>query len=329
MNLLILGGTVFLGRALVDAAMERGHTLTLFNRGASNPDLYPDIEQLRGDRDGGLDALAGRQWDAVIDTNGYVPRIVRQAAQLLADSVQHYTFISTISVYRDFFRAGIDEHYPVAETDQPESEDRQTLYGPLKALCEAVVDQHFAGRTLTVRPGLIVGPHDPTDRFTYWPVRLSRGGTVLAPDRPDRLVQVIDVRDLAEWTVQLVERRITGIFNATGPDHPLTMGDVLTTANGVGGQHAEFQWLPEQFLLEHEVRPWMELPLWVPDTPEYAGFATVDCRKAITTGLIFRPLEATVRDTLAWASTRPPEYQWRAGLDAEKECDLLARRQRL
>ncbi len=326
MDLLIIGGTVFLGRSLVEAAQARGHTITLFNRGQHSPELFPDVEKLRGDRDGDLSALHGRRWDAVIDTCGYVPRIVRASAEALADAVEHYTFVSSISVYASFGTIGIDEQEPVGTLADTTVEqiDGET-YGPLKALCEQAAEQAMPGRVLTVRPGLIVGPHDPTDRFTYWPQRVAQGGAVLAPNRPEHGTQIIDVRDLAEWMIQMVEARHTGIYNATGPEYRLTMGQLLDTCRDVSGSDARVSWVSERFLLDAGVQPWSELPLWVPaEDPSNAGFDAIDCGKAIGAGLRFRPLADTIRDTLAWVSTRPADHVWRAGITREREAELLA-----
>jgi 2'-hydroxyisoflavone reductase len=323
MKLLILGGTVFLGRALVEAARARGHEVTLFNRGRHNADLFPEVAKLRGDRNGDLDALKGRQWDAVIDTCGYVPREVRPSAELLADSVSHYTFISSISVYSDFSQPDMDESGPLGVLEDETTEEvTGETYGPLKALCERAAEAALPGRTLHIRPGLIVGPHDPSDRFTYWPRRIAQGGDVLAPAPPDQLVQWIDVRDLAEWNIRLVEQGVTGIYNATGPDAPLTMQRLLETCRAVTGSAARLVWVDEAFLLEQGAVPWMEIPLWVPAS-EGAGFSAVNCRKAIASGLTFRPLADTVRDTLAWDATRPQDAELRAGLKPEKEAALL------
>jgi 2'-hydroxyisoflavone reductase len=326
MKILIIGGTVFLGRHLVDAALARGHTVTLFNRGQHNPELYPEVEKLRGDRDGGLDALRDRQWDVVIDTCGYVPRVVRASANLLAGAVERYAFISSISVYPQFPEPGMDESAPVGTLADPSIEKvTGESYGPLKALCEQAVEAALSGRTLVIRPGLIVGPHDPTDRFTYWPHRVSRGGEVLAPGRPDRHVQVIDVRDLAEWTIAMVEGRQTGVFNATGPATPLLFDDVLEVSRTVSGADARITWVSEAFLAEREVGPWIELPLWIPESdPDTRGFSDVSVARAIEAGLRFRPLADTVRDTLAWVAERPEGHTWRAGLAAEREAELLA-----
>ena len=339
MKLLIMGGTRFLGRHLVEAALGRGHEVTIFTRGRSNPELFPHVERLRGDRDGDLSALVGRRWDATIDTSGYVPRIVRASAELLRGAVAHYTFISSVSVYGTFEKVGIVEDDPVAplppEKEGTEEIDGET-YGPLKALCEQEVMRVFPGAALVIRPGLIVGPHDPTDRFTYWPHRVARAGRparggqgvwgndVLAPGGPGQPVQIIDARDLAEWDVRLVEARTAGTFNATGPDRPLTLGELLRTCQEVSGSGARLEWVDEAFLLERGVGYWSELPAVVPESEaQMRGMENVDCRRAYAAGLTFRPLAATVGDTLAWDATRPDDVPLRAGLTAEREAALL------
>ncbi len=330
MDLLILGGTVFLGRHLVDAALDAGHQVTLFNRGRHGAELFPQVEKLRGDRDGGLDALAGRRWDAVIDTCGYVPRLVRASAELLAGSVAHYTFISSISVYRDLDQAPVDEHSPVGILADPTVEEiTGETYGPLKALCEQAAEAAMPGRVLHVRPGLIVGPHDPTDRFTYWPWRVAQGGNVLAPGRPERRVELIDGRDLSHWILRAVEARRTGVYNATGPAHELTMGDLLAACRQAIGSDAHFTWVDEAFLLANGVAPWSELPLWLPESDN--GVMAVDCQRAIAAGLELRPLAETVQDTLAWLRTdkAPAEgdlsnIELRAGMARAREAELLA-----
>ncbi len=326
MKILILGGTVFLGRHLVDAALARGHDVTLFNRGQHNPDWFPLVEKLRGDRASDLSALAGRRWDRVIDTSGYVPRIVRRSAEALADAVDHYTFISTLSVYADVSRRGVDETAPVGTLADPSVEEiTGETYGPLKALCEQVAEAALPERALIVRPGLIVGPYDPTDRFTYWPARVAQGGEVLAPNRPEHPTQFIDARDLAEWTMRLAEAGQTGVFNATGADEPLTLGAVLDTARDVSGSEATLTWVSEDFLLEQGVQPWSELPLWIPESdPSMAGFNHVSIARALATGLTFRPLADTVRDTLAWDAMRLSDTPRRAGLTREREAAVLA-----
>lgn len=322
MKLLILGGTRFLGRALVEAALAAEHDVTLFNRGQSGPDLFPNLERLQGDRDGGLAPLVGRRWDAVIDTCGYIPRLVRASAERLAAAVGHYTFISTISVYADQATIGIDEQSPLGTiAEETVEEITGETYGPLKVLCEQAADAAMGGRALHVRSGLIVGPHDPTDRFTYWPYRAAKGGDILAPGDPDQPVQFIDVRDIAAWTICATEQRLTGPYNVTGPQQRLTMREVLTDCQQVSQSDAAFTWVSEAFLLKHEVAAYSEMPLWVP--ADHAGFGTVNCAKANGTGLKVRPLPDTIRDTLAWLNTRPADYEWRGGLTPEREAALL------
>lgn len=322
MNLLIIGGTRFLGRALVEEARAAGHSVTLFNRGRTNPSLFADVEQIRGDRDGGLDALAGRRWDAVIDTCGFVPRLVHDAAGYLARAVEHYTFISSLSVYAEPLDEGIDETAPLATMpDEALEEVTGETYGPLKALCESAATTQMDGRALLVRSGLIVGPHDSSDRFNYWPARIARGGEVLAPVSPDYGVQFIDVRDLAGWTLRATEERLTGPYNVTGPVRPLPISRLLHTARDLTGSDARFTWVDDAFLIAHEVAPYMELPLWVP--AEYGGFNCFSIEQALAAGLRFRPLEDTVADTLAWLATRPADHVWRAGLPADREAELL------
>lgn len=325
MRILIIGGTRFLGRHLVESTLAHNHDVTLFNRGKSNPALFPQLETIIGDREHDVDKLNGRIWDAVIDVAGYVPRIVRLSAEALQENVARYVFISTISVYRDFKQIGIDESYPVGKIeDETVEEITGETYGPLKALCEQVVQDTYRERALIVRPGLIVGPHDPTDRFTYWPVRVARGGDVLAPQKPEAAIQVIDVRDLADFIIKLIQDNASGIYNATGPDYDLTIGKLLEVSKQVNNSNADFKWASIDFLNQHKVEAWSDMPTWVPDDEEGIGFSRVNVSKAINAGLTFRPLEETVRDTLAWAQTRPPDHEWRAGLTAEREAQVLA-----
>ena len=326
MRILIIGGTRFVGRHLVEAALERGHDVTLFNRGRTNADLFPQLETILGDREKDINKLAqaGRIWDAAIDVAGYVPRIVRLSAEVLKENVSRYVFISTISVYGDFQKISMDESDPVAKIqDETTEEITGETYGPLKALCEQTVRDIYGERSLIVRPGLVVGPHDPTDRFTYWPVRVARGGDVLAPQKPEAPIQIIDGRDLAAFTIKLIEANASGIYNATGPDYELTIGRLLELSKQVSGSDANFKWASVEFLSEHKVEAWSDMPTWVPDNEENAGFARLDVSKAIDAGLTFRPLEETVRDTLEWAQTRPADHQWKAGLTAERERELL------
>ncbi|MEP7199222.1 MAG: epimerase, partial [Chloroflexota bacterium] len=251
-------------------------------------------------------------------------RLVRASAELLADHVAHYTFISSISVFADFKTPGMDEAAPVGKiADETVEQITGETYGPLKALCEQAAARAMPGRTLTIRPGLIVGPHDPTDRFTYWPVRIARGGEVLAPNRPGYVVQIVDVRDLAEWNIRMVEAKQVGVFNATGPDYPLTMGQVLDESKAVTGSDATFTWVSEEFLQQQGATPWTEVTLWLPEKGN-EGFATVNVSKAIGAGLTFRPLADTIRDTLAWDAARPADTVWRNGIKPEREEAWLA-----
>jgi 2'-hydroxyisoflavone reductase len=303
-RLLVLGGTKFLGRAIVEAALARGHELTLFNRGETNPELFPDVEKLHGDRTGDMSALEGRSWDAVLDVAGYVPKIVRRSAEVLRDSGR-YVFVSSISVYANFDEPW-DESGPIEDLgDAPVDElaSDYSNYGALKALCEAEVEAVYGDRALIVRPGLIVGPHDPTGRFTYWPHRLARGGELLAPSPPERLAQFIDVRDLAEWMVDAIERELSGVFNATGEGIP--WGELLESAN--------VTWVPDEFLQEHEVGEWMELPLWIAGTG-----LRVDVGRIVAEGLRTRPLAETLS-----GAAQAPDVEG-VGLTPEREAQLLS-----
>lgn len=325
MRILIIGGTRFLGRHLVEAALTRKHEVTLFNRGKSNPDLFPHLETILGDREKDVDKLQGRIWDTVIDVAGYIPRFVRLSAEALEPNVGRYVFISTISVYENFRKPGIDESYPVGKLeDETVEEITGETYGPLKALCEKIVQELYGERALIIRPGLIVGPHDPTDRFTYWPVRVARGGNVLAPQSPEAATQIIDVRDLSEFTLKLIEENASGIYNVTGPNYELTMGKLLEVSKQVSGSDANLKWASVEFLTQNNIAPWSDMPAWVPDDEEGVGLSRIDISKAIGAGLKFRPLEKTVRDTLEWAGTRSSDHEWRAGLTSEREAEVLA-----
>jgi 2'-hydroxyisoflavone reductase len=319
LRLLVLGGTKFLGRAVVDAALAAGDEVTLFNRGETNPGLYPDVERLRGNRDGDLAALAGRSWDAVVDTSGYVPRVVRESATLLSGAAGHYLFVSSISVYADFSEP-VDEGARLAELGDLSADELlpdYANYGPLKALCEREVQEAFPGRSTAVRAGLIVGPHDPTGRFTYWPHRIARGGEVLVPGPPDRPVQLVDVRDLAGWILHACADGLAGPFNVTAP--PLPIRTVVETCREVTGSEATFTYVDEAFLLERGVGQWLELPLWVAAEPGWERFLETRVERALAAGLTLRPLAETVRGTLELA--RPTAE---AGLASEREAELLA-----
>jgi 2'-hydroxyisoflavone reductase len=326
MNLLIIGGTRFLGRHLVDSALARGHQITLFNRGKTDPNLFPQLETILGDRDHDIEKLSSRTWDAVIDTCGYFPRIVRESSVGLKGSVGRYVFISSISAYDDAIlnKIGIDESDAVGKLeDESVEEISGGTYGPLKALCEKTILDFYGERGLVVRPGLIVGANDPTDRFTYWPVRVAKGGDVLAPEKPEVPVQIIDVRDLSDFIIKLVEDEASGIYNATGPDYELTLGAMLETCKQVSGSDANICWATVEFLELQNVEPWSDMPVWVSDNKENQGFSRMNISKAVKAGMKFRPLAETVRDTLAWANTRPIEYELRAGLQSEREQELL------
>jgi len=314
-KLLLLGGPKFLGRAVIDAALASGHEVTLFNRGTTGADLYPELERIVGDRDGGLEGLRGREWDAVVDTSGYLPRIVGQSTGLLAEAVGHYVFVSSISAYASLAEP-VDEGSPLAELSAPGSEDIATDYGALKALCEREVEAAFPGRSTHVRAGLIVGPHDPTGRFTYWPHRVARGGDVLVPGPAWRPVQFVDVRDLAAWMVVAAEETLAGPFNATGP---ATMGAVLDAARRVSGSSARSVEVDDAFLTVQGVGEWMELPLWADAGGEARAIFSVDNGRAAAAGLAFRPLDDTVAGTLADAALVEG-----VGLTAEREAELLA-----
>jgi 2'-hydroxyisoflavone reductase len=326
-RLLVLGGTLFLGRHVVEAALGRGHEVTLFNRGRTNAELYPEAEHLRGDRDGNLSALANREWDAVVDTSGYVPRVVSASAELLAGAVGHYTFVSSVSAYRDFRRRGITEDYPVAELSE-ESEDVPSHYGALKASCEDVVREVFGERALVVRAGVIVGPYDWSNRFGWWVRRVAAGGRVLVPAASEWPVQIIHARDLADWALDMAERRQGGTFNAVGESVP--MPKVLEEIRSLTSSDAEFVRVDEQFLLDQGVEPWDGLPLWLAATanPEFAWMMSVDVSRAQTAGLRHRALADTIRECRA-PESEPEDRDFgsrggSAGLDPQEERDLLA-----
>lgn len=329
-SLLVLGGTRFLGPPVVEAALAAGWDVTLFNRGKSNPELFPDLERLRGDRDtGDLSALKKRSWDAVVDTSGYVPAHVQQSAELLAEAVGRYVFVSTVSVYADQSAAVVGEDTAVAKIS-PDVVAKVTRirqvgrhYGPLKALCEQAAERALPGRVANVRPGLIVGPRDSSDRFTYWPARIARGGEVLAPGTGEQEVQFVDVRDLGAWLFRLAAGSAPhelGVSNAVGFVGRVSMQELLHGCKIVSGADCSFTWVDEPFLLERKVRPYRELPLWLPQGRR-GHFANARAQAA---GLSFRPIGDTIRDTLAWHATRAPEHRWRAGMKAEREAKLLA-----
>jgi 2'-hydroxyisoflavone reductase len=326
-RLLILGGTSFLGPQLTQRALGAGWSVTHFNRGRRAPEGVPGVETLIGDRDGKLDALEGGRWDAVIDTSGYLPRHVRLSAELLAPAVGRYVFISSISVYAGFSKPN-DESSPVGrlESDTIEEVSGET-YGPLKALCEQAAQAALPGRTIVIRPGLIVGPLDPTDRFTYWPARADRGGEILAPGAPGDPIQVIDVRDLADWTLDLLEGGARdGTFNAVSPPRRFTMGGLLEDCVAVAGNDAQLTWVDAEFLAAENVSPWSDMPVWIPPGGEEGAASLTSVDRAVAAGLTFRPLRDTVRDTLDWYRGLPEQRrrELRAGIAPKREREVLA-----
>jgi 2'-hydroxyisoflavone reductase len=322
-KLLLIGGTRFVGRHLVESALARGHEITLFNRGRSGKDLF-EVEQIFGDRDGETDKIAGRKWDAVIDTCGYVPRIVEQSAFILEDSVDTYCFISTISVYKDGLTGPVAEDGELGRFEEVPKDEEITgaSYGPYKVLCEEAV-KNICGpeKSLLIRPGLIVGPHDTTDRFTYWIDRFGRDGQVLVPDRAQQPIQFVDVRDLAEFTIRQVEGKASGAVNVTGPAHPLNMGEVWSVCKqNCGGLPVEVV-VSDAFLEENEVKEWQDLPFI---TPKGDDITNTDITKAINAGLTIRRMAETVMDTSAWHKSRG-EVTLKVGLSREREAELLAK----
>jgi 2'-hydroxyisoflavone reductase len=314
-RLLVLGGTEFLGRALVEIALSEGDEVTLFNRGQTNPKLFPEARRLTGDRDGDLSALAGGRWDAVVDTSGYVPRVVRDSAELLRDRVGHYVFLSSISVYASFAEP-VDEGSPVATLDEPGSEDVEAHYGALKALCEVAVQSAMDGRCANVRAGLIVGRYDPTGRLPYWVHRVAEADEVLVPEPMAQPIQIVDVRDLASWLLSVARDRVSGTFNATGPS---TMQAVLESARRVSGSIARLTEVDATFLVDRGLTRWSHFPLWLGGAgAEFGHFFGADTTRALAAGLTFRPLEETIEDTLENASVVDG-----VGISREQEAALL------
>lgn len=327
MRVLVLGGTQFVGRHVVETALERGHQVTLFNRGQTNPGLFPEVEERHGDRDGDLGALEEGEWDLLIDVSGYIPRHVRDSSQLLRDRVRHGVYVSTVSVYHEPHEHGLDEDAPLAQLDDPDVEEVQgDTYGGLKALCEQAFREVFGDAGAVVRLGLVVGPHDHTGRFTYWPERLARGGEVLAPGDPSRRVQFIDARDLAAFLLDVGERSVTGTFNATGPKGQLTLGGFLSGAADALGVDVHLTWVDDETLLAEGVAPFVGVPLWLPAAAP-TGMLAVSNERALAAGLSLRPWEETVRDTLEWVrdARAAGEYETPegVGLTPERERALL------
>lgn len=335
LRILVLGGTGFIGPHMVRRALERGHQITLFNRGRSNTHLFPQVEKLVGDRNGQLDALVGREWDAVIDNSGYYPSHVRQSAELLAGSVNHYLYTSTIDAYRDFRVDGITESYPLGRRPEGAPERPQEYYGPLKAECEDAVREFFPTNNTRVRPGWIAGPGDNNHLFTYWVMRVVRGGEMLAPGEPSDPMQLTEVRDLANWYVYILERSIMGAYTAVGP--VTNMGAMLADIQAAVGSDTSFTWVDADFLLERDIKPWTNIPLWWPPRNDWAprsfggnlggvGAFTIDGSAARAQGLTHISMRRMARDTYDWY--RETFEGWpedrRPGLTAAREAELLA-----
>lgn len=335
LRILILGGTGFIGPHEVRYAVARGHKVTVFNRGKRQADLPDGVEHLTGDRDKGmLEALKGREWDVCIDNPTSVPFWVRDAGKILKGKVKQYVYISSISVYADNSTANALEDTAlekytgkdVMQETRDSLRANMSLYGGLKAACEQEAAKRFPGITTIVRPGLIVGPGDETDRFSYWPIRLARGGEVVAPGDGSDPVQVIDARDLAEWIIRMVETRTFGTFNATGPDYRMSMAAMLYGIRATNNAGANLNWIPADFLAAQKVTPWGDMPAWLPASGDTAGFGQRSIARAVAAGLTFRPLATTTLDTLEWFHKLPAERQGKlgAGLSAEREAEVLA-----
>jgi 2'-hydroxyisoflavone reductase len=329
LRVLILGGTGFIGPHFVAALTARGHSVTVFNRGRDPAKVPAGVFQLIGDRNGPVDALKGHDWDAVIDNSGYTVRQVRLTTELLKGHVRRYIFISSISAYADLAVPGVDENYKLAKVADPNTEDLGGgNYGGLKALCEQLVDHAYQADATIIRPTYIAGPGDTTDRFTYWPVRVARGGEMLAPGTPADPIQFIDVRDLADFVRLCVEQPLSGRFNACNPPRAVTMGSLLEASRRITGADTKFVWASVAFLTAQKVigddAQGNPLPIWNPPIGEDAGAALVSPARAVSRGLRFRALEETIRDTLEWQKQRPAAQQaLRAGLSAQREAQLL------
>jgi 2'-hydroxyisoflavone reductase len=328
LKILVLGGTGFIGPHTVQYAMDRGHEITLFNRGRSNTHLFPELEKLVGDRNGDLESLRGRRWDVCFDNNASNIDWVEYSTEFLKDSVDRYHYVSSRSAYSDLSSIPMGIHAPTFtfETAGVEPGAERLPYGLQKALCERQVQKIFPEHSTIFRPGLIIGPGDHTDRFTYWPVRIHRGGEVLAPSDGYDPVQIIDVRDFTEWMVRVAENEYNGVFNCVGPATPRPMAELLYGIRAVTTAETTFTWVPLSFLAEHEVRPYSEMPVWLPPTPGREGFARFDLTPEVKRGFTFRPLAVTTKDTLDFHFSRPLErqQQLRAGISAEREAEVLA-----
>ena len=319
MSILVLGGTGFIGPHVVQHALARGHEITLFNRGRTNTHLFPEVEKLVGDRNDDLTALEGRRWDAVLDNSGYDPHQLELSVGLLKDATDQYLFTSTRAVYTDFTAEVMNEDAPLGPKDIPESE--WDGYGPNKVLAERVVEEGFGARTLIVRPPVIVGPGDRSDRFTYWPYRIDEGGEVLIQGDPSDPVQFIDVRDLSEFYIHLLEQQTAGIFNSVGPGAPLSAAELVYGIRAITATPVSFTWVDWDFLAQRGQMPQAPLPFWQPPRGHYLNYGRMDSSRGIAAGLAFRPLATTAKDTLDWHRSREEagEHQWRTGLDRATE----------
>lgn len=327
LNLLILGGTGFLGPHTVNAALAQGHQVTLFNRGKTNPHLFPELEKIKGDRNTqDIEKLSGRKFDAVIDTSAYFPRSVKMALNVLKANIKQYLLVSTISVYRDWSVPDMDETSPVGTLQDPSVEKiTGETYGPLKALCEKEAERLMPGKVSIIRPGLIVGPGDKTDRFTYWPARVNQGGNILAPGNGKDFIQYIDVRDLAEWMVYCLDSQVTGVYNAQTNGRDITMKQLLDSCVKNINPQAKLTWVDSEFLTDNQVVPWSEMPVWIPAKGEYAGSGTMSSKKAYANGLKQRSMDTVVNDCFQWFSSLPEARQkkLRAGISRDKETKVL------
>jgi 2'-hydroxyisoflavone reductase len=335
MKILILGGSRFLGKAMVEEGLKRGHDITIFNRG-NNKEGLSDVEQLIGDREGDVSQLKNRDWDVVMDTCGFAPRHMSKMAAVLGDNIEHYTYISSISVYKDWIPHSISEDYPLQSMTQGQLKEVEEgrvspyeYYGALKALCEAEAETYWPGRVLHIRAGQLVGPFDYTDRLPYWVQRVAEGGNIVVPGRTDRPIQLIDVKDIAAWVFDMAAKRKAGTFNMTGPDYTLTMEQLLSTCKEVTQSNAQFVWTDEKFILDQKIQPWTEMPLWIPEyfpldgeTGPWKGSFCISIEKAVDAGLSFRPLENTIYDVYQWEKTRQ-NTERKAGISREREEELL------
>jgi 2'-hydroxyisoflavone reductase len=331
LKILLLGGTRFIGIPITELALARGHTVTFFNRGKTNAEMFPQIERIKGDRGGDLDGLKNRKWDAVIDTSAYVPRAVKMSTELLAPNIGQYLLVSSVSAYASFAKPNTEDSPLGTLKDETVEQVTPETYGPLKALCEKTAEAAMPGRVTVIRPGLIVGPHDSTDRFTYWPARAARGGDMLAPGTPRDRVQIIDSRDLAAFVLDALEKRTYGTFNLVSPPGLFTIGDVVNESIRASKslvkppQPPRAVWATAGFLEEQKVQAWSDMPVWVDARGDEAAFAETSSARALAAGLQITPMRKTVVDTLQWHLGRPEaeRTKLKAGIDPAREQEVL------